>query len=49
MSDSLEFPTLNNEAEYKNFIEEMLVAKEQEVWYLKVYSSSQLVIKHMMG
>lgn len=40
----LEFPTINNEAEYEALIARLDITKELGVQDLKVYSDSQLVI-----
>lgn len=44
-----EFLATNNEAEYEVIIMGLEATKELEVWDMKVYSDSQLVIKHIKG
>lgn len=45
----LEFPAINNETEYEALITRLEVARELGVQDLKVYSNSQLVIRHIKG
>lgn len=41
------FPATNNEAKYEVLITGLRVAKELEMHDLKVYSNSQLIVKHI--
>ena len=45
----VEFPAMNNRAEYKTLIVGLRIAGELEANRLKVYSDSQLVVRQVGG
>lgn len=45
----LEFPVINNEAEYEVVIAKLEIAKDLGVYDLKVYNESQLIVGQVNG